>query len=133
MHSLLRWALGATAVVGAISGKAAAPTDVMLGQDVFPESLSSSRAGHLFIGSIKGGVLRVSPAGKASQWIAPGADQTRSVFGVLVAICGCMRGIQSGRSASAVGLAATSAVVTAIVFIIVTDGVFAVLTNALGI
>ena len=56
-----------------------------------------------------------------------------SIFGVLVAICGCMRGIQCGRSASAVGLAATSAVVTAIVFIIVTDGVFAVLTNALGI
>jgi phospholipid/cholesterol/gamma-HCH transport system permease protein len=56
-----------------------------------------------------------------------------SVFGILVAISGCMRGIQSGRSASAVGLAATSAVVTAIVFIIVTDGVFAVLTNVLGI
>jgi len=55
------------------------------------------------------------------------------VFGVLVAIAGCMRGIQCGRSASAVGLAATSAVVTAIVFIIVTDGIFAVLTNALGI
>jgi len=56
-----------------------------------------------------------------------------SVFGVLVAISGCMRGIQCGRSASAVGLAATSAVVTAIVFLIVTDGIFAVLTNALGI
>jgi phospholipid/cholesterol/gamma-HCH transport system permease protein len=56
-----------------------------------------------------------------------------SVFGVIVAIAGCMRGIQSGRSASAVGLAATSAVVTAIVFIIVTDGLFAVLTNVLGV
>jgi phospholipid/cholesterol/gamma-HCH transport system permease protein len=56
-----------------------------------------------------------------------------SVFGVLVAVAGCLRGIQCGRSASAVGLAATSAVVTGIVFIIVTDGVFAVLTNVLGI
>ena len=56
-----------------------------------------------------------------------------AVFGVLVALSGCMRGIQCGRSASAVGLAATSAVVTSIVLIIVTDGVFAVLTNALGI
>jgi len=56
-----------------------------------------------------------------------------SVFGVLVAIAGCLRGIQCGRSASAVGLAATSAVVTGIVFIIATDGVFAVLTNVLGI
>jgi phospholipid/cholesterol/gamma-HCH transport system permease protein len=56
-----------------------------------------------------------------------------AVFGVLVALSGCMRGIQCGRSASAVGLAATSAVVTSIVLIIVTDGIFAVLTNALGI
>lgn len=56
-----------------------------------------------------------------------------SVFGVLVAISGCLRGIQCGRSASAVGLAATSAVVTGIVFIIVTDGIFAVLTSVIGI
>jgi phospholipid/cholesterol/gamma-HCH transport system permease protein len=56
-----------------------------------------------------------------------------SIFGVLVAVAGCLRGIQCGRSASAVGLAATSAVVTAIVFIIVTDGIFSVLTNVLGI
>jgi phospholipid/cholesterol/gamma-HCH transport system permease protein len=56
-----------------------------------------------------------------------------SVFGVLVAISGCLRGIQCGRSASAVGLAATSAVVTGIVFIIGTDGIFAVLTNLLGL
>jgi phospholipid/cholesterol/gamma-HCH transport system permease protein len=56
-----------------------------------------------------------------------------SVFGVLVAVAGCLRGVQCGRSASAVGLAATSAVVTGIVFIIVTDGLFAVITNALGI
>ncbi len=56
-----------------------------------------------------------------------------AVFGVLVALSGCMRGMQSGRSASAVGVAATSAVVTAIVFIIVTDAIFAVVTNILGI
>jgi phospholipid/cholesterol/gamma-HCH transport system permease protein len=56
-----------------------------------------------------------------------------SVFGVLVAIAGCLQGIQCRRSASAVGLAATSAVVSGIVFIVVTDGVFAVLTNVLGI
>jgi phospholipid/cholesterol/gamma-HCH transport system permease protein len=56
-----------------------------------------------------------------------------AVFGILIAISGCMRGIQCGRSASAVGLSATSAVVTGIVFIVVTDGIFAVLTNVLGI
>ncbi len=55
------------------------------------------------------------------------------IFGILVAVSGCLRGMQCGRSASAVGQAATSAVVTGIVFIIVTDGIFAVLTNALGI
>jgi phospholipid/cholesterol/gamma-HCH transport system permease protein len=56
-----------------------------------------------------------------------------SIFGVIVAISGCMRGIQSGRSASSVGMAATSAVVTAIVFIVVTEGVITAITNALGI
>jgi phospholipid/cholesterol/gamma-HCH transport system permease protein len=54
-----------------------------------------------------------------------------SVFGVLVALAGCLRGIQSGRSAAAVGLAATSAVVTAIVLIVVAEGIFAVVLNAL--
>jgi phospholipid/cholesterol/gamma-HCH transport system permease protein len=54
-----------------------------------------------------------------------------AVFGVLVALVGCLRGMQSGRSAAAVGLAATSAVVTAIVLIIVIDGIFAVILNVL--
>jgi phospholipid/cholesterol/gamma-HCH transport system permease protein len=56
-----------------------------------------------------------------------------SVFGVLVALSGCLRGIQCGRSAAAVGLAATSAVVTSIVLIVVAEGIFAVVLNALGI
>jgi phospholipid/cholesterol/gamma-HCH transport system permease protein len=56
-----------------------------------------------------------------------------AIFGVVVAFSGCLRGIQSGRSASAVGEAATSAVVMAIVLIIVLDGIFAVVTDTLGI
>lgn len=56
-----------------------------------------------------------------------------AIFGVLIALAGCLRGIQCGRSALAVGTAATSAVVTAIVLIIATDGAFAVLTEVLGI
>ncbi len=56
-----------------------------------------------------------------------------AVFGVLIAVAGCLRGLQCGRSASAVGEAATSAVVTAIVLIVVTDGLFAVVTNVVGI
>jgi phospholipid/cholesterol/gamma-HCH transport system permease protein len=55
------------------------------------------------------------------------------VFGVMVALAGCLRGMTSGRDAAAVGEAATSAVVLGIVWIIVADGVFAVLTNLLGI
>ena len=55
------------------------------------------------------------------------------VFGVLVALVGCLRGMQSGRSAEAVGLAATSAVVTSIVLIIVVDGIFAVILNVLAL
>lgn len=56
-----------------------------------------------------------------------------AVFGVLIAIAGCLRGIQSGRSAQAVGIAATSAVVTGIVFIVVADAIMTVIFNALGI
>jgi phospholipid/cholesterol/gamma-HCH transport system permease protein len=56
-----------------------------------------------------------------------------SVYGVLIAIAGCLRGMQSGNSSSAVGDATTSAVVTSIVAIIVACGVFAVLFYILGI
>jgi phospholipid/cholesterol/gamma-HCH transport system permease protein len=56
-----------------------------------------------------------------------------SVYGVLVAIAGCLRGLQSGSSSSAVGDAATSAVVTGIVAIIVACGLFAVVFYILGI
>lgn len=56
-----------------------------------------------------------------------------AVFGVLVAISGCLRGIRCGRSASAVGEATTSAVVTGIVSIIVATAVINVICNVLGI
>lgn len=56
-----------------------------------------------------------------------------TVVGALVALAGCMRGMQSGRSAEAVGLATTSAVVTGIVMIIVSEAIFAVVFQVLGI
>ena len=56
-----------------------------------------------------------------------------TVFGVLVALAGCLRGIQCGRSASAVGEATTSAVVTSIVAIIVATGIITVVCNIMGI
>ena len=54
-------------------------------------------------------------------------------FGVIIGVSGCLRGLQAERSAMGVGKAATSAVVTAILFIIVADAVYAVLFDILGI
>jgi phospholipid/cholesterol/gamma-HCH transport system permease protein len=56
-----------------------------------------------------------------------------SFFGFLVAYTGCLRGMQSGYTAAAVGEATTRAVVSGISAIIASDGVFAVLSNALHI
>jgi len=56
-----------------------------------------------------------------------------AVFGVLVALAGCMRGMQCGRSASAVGEATTSAVVTSIVSIVVAMALITVVCNVLHI
>jgi phospholipid/cholesterol/gamma-HCH transport system permease protein len=55
------------------------------------------------------------------------------LFGIIVALAGCMRGMECGRSASAVGDAATSAVVTAIVGIILTTAMITIICNILGI
>jgi phospholipid/cholesterol/gamma-HCH transport system permease protein len=56
-----------------------------------------------------------------------------AVFGVLVAFLGCRAGLHTGRSAAAVGRAATTAMVSAIVAIIVADGLFAVIFQVFGI
>lgn len=56
-----------------------------------------------------------------------------ALFGVLIALAGCMRGLQCGRSASAVGDAATSAVVTSIVFIVVADSIVTLVCDRLGL
>ena len=56
-----------------------------------------------------------------------------ALFGVLIAVSGCMRGIQCGRTASAVGDAATSAVVTSIVMIVIADSIVTLICNRLNI
>ncbi len=56
-----------------------------------------------------------------------------AVFGMIVAFSGCLKGINCGRSAAAVGDAATAAVVAGILYIIVSDGIFAVILNFLHI
>ena len=53
-------------------------------------------------------------------------------FGILIAVAGCLRGIQCGRSASAVGDATRSAVVTGIVSIIVATAIITVVCSILG-
>jgi len=54
-------------------------------------------------------------------------------FGLLIGLSGCLRGLQAERSAAGVGRATTSAVVTAILLVIVADALFAVAFNVLGL
>ena len=56
-----------------------------------------------------------------------------AVFGILIAVTGCLRGLQCERSASAVGKATTSAVVTGIVSIVIATAIITVICNILGI
>src|SRR5208283_1448351 len=56
-----------------------------------------------------------------------------TTYGALIALAGCLRGFQCGSSSSAVGDAATQAVVMSIVMVIVACGVYAVAFNFLHI
>jgi phospholipid/cholesterol/gamma-HCH transport system permease protein len=55
------------------------------------------------------------------------------IFGAMIAGIGCLRGLQTGKGASAVGDAATKAVVSSIIAIVITDGIFAVVYYFVGI
>ncbi|MBL9215293.1 MAG: ABC transporter permease [Opitutaceae bacterium] len=55
-----------------------------------------------------------------------------ATFGGLIGLAGCLRGLQADRSAAGVGQAATAAVVTAILLIIVANAIFAVVFDILG-
>lgn len=55
-----------------------------------------------------------------------------ATFGVLIAVAGCWRGLQADRSAAGVGLAATSAVVTSVLLIVVGNAVYAVVFDILN-
>ena len=50
-----------------------------------------------------------------------------SVFGVIIAYAGCLRGMNCDSSSTGVGRATTSAVVTSLLFIIVANSIFAVI------
>jgi sugar lactone lactonase YvrE len=66
---------------------ATAPESIALpGDRAFPESISSSKDGTLYVGSLAaGGIYRVQPhSSEAKLWIEPGTFGTHSTFGVLV-------------------------------------------------
>jgi phospholipid/cholesterol/gamma-HCH transport system permease protein len=54
-----------------------------------------------------------------------------TVYGMIIAVAACLRGLQCGSSSSAVGDATTRAVVTGIVYIVVACGIFAFVFNVL--
>jgi phospholipid/cholesterol/gamma-HCH transport system permease protein len=54
-------------------------------------------------------------------------------FGVLVAAIGCLRGLETGTGARAVGESTTSAVVSGIILIVIADGIFSVVYYYLGV
>jgi len=55
------------------------------------------------------------------------------VFGILIGMSSCLRGMQAGRSASDVGVAATSAVVTSIVCMVLATAVITYVCQVFGI
>jgi phospholipid/cholesterol/gamma-HCH transport system permease protein len=98
-----------------------------------------------FMGMIGGGIVGVSMLDLSStlyiQQTISSLNPTHfilglikaGIYGALVAYAGCMTGMQSGRSASAVGEATTRAVVISIVLIIVASAVTTVIYTLLGI
>jgi phospholipid/cholesterol/gamma-HCH transport system permease protein len=89
--------------------------------------------------AVAAGVLNIPPT---AYWVEMGtivglSDVAVGVikaisFGLIVGLSGCLRGLQAERSAAGVGRAATSAVVTSILLIVVFDAIFAVLFNVVG-
>jgi sugar lactone lactonase YvrE len=78
--------LAAMLGIGCVTHLLAAPPEIAIpGDRAFPESLSSTQDGTLFIGSLAdGGVFRAAPgAATAEPWIMPGANDSRSILGVL--------------------------------------------------
>lgn len=70
----------------------------------------------------------------AVTWSDIAAGLIKSVFfGVLIAVAGCQAGMNCGRNSDAVGMAATNAVVRAIVYLVVADAAFNVLFDHVNI
>jgi len=78
--------------------------------EYYQQTVRSMEWSHIWVGVIKG-----------------------TVYGMLVAFAGCLRGMQCGRSAQAVGEATTSAVVTSILLIVIAASLLTILSQQLGI
>jgi sugar lactone lactonase YvrE len=63
-----------------------ATTSIDLPSDrAYPESISSSRDGTLYVGNLaEGGIVRIRPGSKPERWIKPAAFGSASILGVLV-------------------------------------------------
>ncbi|WP_291698140.1 hypothetical protein [Bradyrhizobium sp.] len=80
-HALLASGL---ALMFACAGIARAESLVRVPDKSFPESVTSTHDGTLYVGSFNlGGVVKVAPDGKAEQFIKAGAGGSRSTLGVL--------------------------------------------------
>ena len=100
------------AILMGIAGGALVATTML---DLSLVTYWNQTAGALSVGDILGGLFKAL------------------VYGVLIALAGCREGMRCGGSASAVGDAATAAVVSSIVAIISAAGVFAWVFYVLGI
>jgi phospholipid/cholesterol/gamma-HCH transport system permease protein len=85
------------------------------------------------------GLLSISPVAYWHEMMVTVTQRSINVglikavaFGLIVGFAGCLRGLQAERSAAGVGRAATSAVVTALLLLVIADAFFAVAFNALG-
>ncbi|MDP2105754.1 MAG: ABC transporter permease, partial [Desulfobulbaceae bacterium] len=99
------------AFVGMLAGLMVSITIFDIGFfEYYTETLRALELKHFFVGLSKG-----------------------SVYGAMVAYAGCLRGIHCGRSAEAVGSAATSAVVTGILLITIMATIMTIVYYQLGI
>lgn len=96
------------------------------------------------LGLLGGGLVAISMDVTLIQFITQARDSVdigdilsglfkSLVFGALIAIAGCRAGLASGRSSAAVGEATTTAVVHAIVYLVVADAALNIIYSELGI
>lgn len=72
-------------VVSGATARAGQQSSALPGDRAYPESITSTRDGTLYVSSFAGGgVTRIRPGALEGEiWIKPGAFETRSTFGVL--------------------------------------------------